>query len=99
VPERIPTLEPGLSSFKISDLHSIGLPIAGLAVELPCVMGTLTSEMEVSSMKLVGMFLLLVGVSGAALASAVPEIDPGSSASALTLLSGALLVIKSRRKK
>ena len=50
-------------------------------------------------MKLVGMFLLLVGVSGAALASAVPEIDPGSSVSALALLSGALLVIKSRRKK
>jgi hypothetical protein len=49
-------------------------------------------------MKFVGMFLLVVGMSGVALAS-VPEMDPGSGASALALLSGALLVIKSRRKK
>jgi len=45
------------------------------------------------------MFLLVVGVSGVALASPVPKMDPGSGASALALLSGALLVIKSRRKK
>ncbi len=49
-------------------------------------------------MKLVGMILLVVGMSGVALAG-VPEIDPGSGVSALALLSGALLVIKSRRKK
>ena len=49
-------------------------------------------------MKIVGMMLLVVGISGAAMA-AVPEIDPGSGMSALALLSGALLVIKSRRKK
>ena len=49
-------------------------------------------------MKLVGMFLLVVGMSGVAMAN-VPEIDAGSGASALALLSGALLVIKSRRKK
>ena len=48
-------------------------------------------------MKIVGMMLIVVGMSGAAMAS-VPEIDAGSSMSALTLLSGALLVIKSRRK-
>ena len=50
-------------------------------------------------MKLSGMVLLLVGVAGFALANVVPEIDPGSSASALALLSGAVLVIRSRRKK
>jgi hypothetical protein len=53
-------------------------------------------------MKLVGMFLLLVGVAGAALGgyvgTAVPEMDPGSLTSALALVSGSLLVIKSRRK-
>ena len=55
-------------------------------------------------MKILGMMLLVVGMSGAAMAGAgwiatVPEIDAGSGVSALTLLSGALLVIKSRRRK
>jgi hypothetical protein len=50
-------------------------------------------------MKTVGMMLLVVGMSGAALAAPVPEIDPGSGISALTLLSGALLVIRSYRKR
>ena len=49
-------------------------------------------------MKAIGMVLLLVGMSVAAMATSVPEIDAGSGISALTLLSGALLVIKSRRK-
>ena len=50
-------------------------------------------------MKIIGMMLLVVGMSGAAMAvTAVPEIDASSSVSALALLSGALLVIKSRRK-
>ena len=49
-------------------------------------------------MKIIGMMLLVMGMSGAAMA-AVPEIDDGSGVSALALLSGALLVIKSRRKK
>jgi hypothetical protein len=51
--------------------------------------------------KIVGMMLLLVGVSGLALGSttAVPEIDPGSGGSALALLSGALLVFRGRRNK
>jgi hypothetical protein len=49
--------------------------------------------------KLIGMALLLVAVSGLANATAtVPEIDPGSAGSALALLSGALLVIRGRRK-
>ena len=50
-------------------------------------------------MKIVGMILLVVGMSGAAMATSVPEIDVGSGISGLTLLSGALLVMKSRRKK
>lgn len=50
-------------------------------------------------MKALGMVLLLVGVSTFASAiTAVPEIDPGSAGSALALLSGALLVIRGRRK-
>ena len=51
-------------------------------------------------MKLLGMALMFVGV--ASFASAVftvPEIDPGSAGSALALLSGALLVVRARRKK
>jgi hypothetical protein len=47
-------------------------------------------------MKAAGFGLLLLGVAGAAL-GAVPEIDASSGMSALTLLSGVLLVIKSRR--
>jgi len=50
-------------------------------------------------MKLLGMALLLVGVSSFAYAVATPEIDGGSAGSALALLSGALLIIRSRRKK
>ena len=53
-------------------------------------------------MKILGMMLLVVGMSGAAMAgyiTTVPEIDAGSGVSALTLLSGALLVMKSRRRK
>jgi hypothetical protein len=45
--------------------------------------------------------LLLMGVTGAAFArisAAVPEIDGASAVNALALVSGALLVIRSRRK-
>jgi hypothetical protein len=42
--------------------------------------------------------LLLIGTAGIAGAHPVPEIDPPSGMSALALLSGALLVIRSRRK-
>jgi len=44
------------------------------------------------------MLLLLIGISGAAMASTVPEIDGGSALSALALLSGGLLVLRARRK-
>ncbi len=51
--------------------------------------------------KALGMMLLLVGVSSFAMAAtvAVPEIGAGSVGSAVALVSGALLVIRGRRKK
>jgi hypothetical protein len=42
---------------------------------------------------------MFAAVSGLALATVVPEIDPGSAGSALALLTGALLVIRGRRKQ
>ncbi len=49
--------------------------------------------------KYVGFALLLIGTAGIAGATPyVPEIDPGSGISALALLSGALLVLRARRK-
>jgi MYXO-CTERM domain-containing protein len=42
--------------------------------------------------------LLLIGTAGIAGAVPVPEIDPASGGSALALLAGALLVVRSRRK-
>jgi len=50
--------------------------------------------------KIAGMMLLVVGMSGWAFAiPSVPEIGSGSAVSALTLLSGAVLVIRGRRKR
>ena len=48
--------------------------------------------------KLLGSTLLFLGVAGAALASAGPEIDPGSAGSALAILGGFALLIRSRRR-
>jgi len=49
--------------------------------------------------KTIGLILLVMGVAGIASAiPSTPEIDPGSGVSALALLSGALLVFRSRRK-
>jgi len=51
-------------------------------------------------MKIAGMTLLCIGVSSVAFGvSGVPEIDPASGGSALALLSGALLMIRSRRRR
>ena len=53
-------------------------------------------------MKFLGLMLLLAGVSSSAFAAdvlAAPEISTASGAAAITLLSGALLVIRGRRKK
>jgi hypothetical protein len=50
--------------------------------------------------KTIGMIMLAMSVAGLAMAQTqpVPEVDPGSCASALVLISGALLVIRGRRK-
>lgn len=50
-------------------------------------------------MKVVGIMLLLVGMASFASAVSVPEIDSASAGSAVALLSGTLLVLKSRRRK
>jgi hypothetical protein len=51
--------------------------------------------------KLLGLGLLLLGAASFALAGpvAAPEIDAPSASSAIALLSGSLLVLRSRRKK
>jgi hypothetical protein len=48
--------------------------------------------------KLLGMMLLVAGTAHFAMATATPEIGVGSAGSALALVSGALLVIRGRRK-
>ena len=52
-------------------------------------------------MKFAGLVLLLMGLSGFAFAGTpnVPEISAATGVGALTLLSGAVLVIRARRKK
>ena len=53
-------------------------------------------------MKALGMIIMLAGLGGLLSADSMdrqaPEIDPGSAGSAIALLSGALLVFKSRKK-
>jgi hypothetical protein len=49
--------------------------------------------------KVIGVMLLVIGASASAFAvSAVPEIGVGSAGSAVALVSGALLVIRGRKK-
>jgi hypothetical protein len=51
-------------------------------------------------MKVLGQVLLFIGVGSAAFAvTAVPEISPASVGSAIALISGAVLVMRGRRKK
>ncbi len=51
--------------------------------------------------KILGLTLLFIGAASFALAgpAAAPEIDGGSAASAIALLTGSLLVLRARRKK
>jgi len=52
-------------------------------------------------MRFIGMMLLLTGASSLAVAGALiaaPEISPASGAAALAMVSGALLVVRGRRK-
>jgi len=50
---------------------------------------------------ILGMLLLVLGYSAFASAAIVgaPEVDPASAGSALALLSGAVMVIRGRRRK
>jgi hypothetical protein len=51
-------------------------------------------------MKIVGIILLFIGVVATAGAQGrVPEVDASSAVNAVALVSGALLILKSRRKK
>ena len=52
-------------------------------------------------MKLIGIVLLFAGLSSLAMAgtAGVPEVSPASGVAALALVSGALLVVRGRRKK
>jgi hypothetical protein len=52
-------------------------------------------------LKTIGLMMLLAGLAGSAVAGglvAAPEIDSASALGALTLLSGALLVIRGRQR-
>jgi hypothetical protein len=51
-------------------------------------------------MKAIGLMILVAAAAGSAMAgaTAVPEIDSASAVGAVALLSGALLVIRARRK-
>lgn len=50
-------------------------------------------------MKVIGTVLMVAGTVATAWANPVPEIDAGSTVSALALISGSLLILKSRWKK
>jgi len=54
--------------------------------------------MKHNLMKIAGMALLAIGASGALMAS-VPEIDPASGANAIALLTGAMLIIRGRKRR
>jgi hypothetical protein len=50
--------------------------------------------------KVLGMCLLIIGIGSVASATiAAPEIDPASGMSALTLLGGAVLMLRARRRQ
>ncbi|HML16557.1 MAG TPA: VPEID-CTERM sorting domain-containing protein [Bryobacteraceae bacterium] len=48
--------------------------------------------------KVAGMVLVGIGVSSVCFAWSTPEIDPASGMNALALLTGALLIIRARRR-
>jgi hypothetical protein len=49
--------------------------------------------------KLIALVLLVLGSSAVAMANSVPEIDPASGASALALIAGGLMILRSCRRK
>ena len=50
-------------------------------------------------MKTIAIVLLVLGVTGSAMAVPVPEIDANAGVNALALLGGVLLVIRGRRRR
>ncbi len=53
---------------------------------------------KATALKLAGMALLTIGVASVCSATPVPEIDAATGANALALLTGALLIIRSRKR-
>jgi len=54
--------------------------------------------MQSMAFKTMGLALLLAGMAGLSLASAVPEIDASTASNALALLGGAALIIRARKR-
>ncbi len=50
------------------------------------------------ALKLAGLTLLTIGMASVGSATVGPEIDPATGANALALLTGALLIIRSRKR-
>jgi hypothetical protein len=55
--------------------------------------------MKTVTSRLFAVGLFMIAVSGAAMATSVPEIDPSLGVNVLALLGGAVLVIRSTRRK
>jgi|KBSMisStaDraftv2_1062788.scaffolds.fasta_scaffold4131361_1 hypothetical protein len=49
-------------------------------------------------MKVLGSVLLLIGMASMTFATVAPEVNPASAGSAIALISGAVLVMRGRRK-
>lgn len=68
--------------------------------QIPCLTCYASHEAGKKQMtKLIAMLLIGAAVSGAAFGALTPEIDVNSGLGALTLLSGAVLVLRSRYRK
>ena len=59
----------------------------------------MSNSVRTTALLVLALALLIVGTPAVLGASAVPEIDPTTGVSALTLISGAVLIIRARRKK
>jgi hypothetical protein len=53
----------------------------------------------VDVLRTITLVLFVLGVTAVAMATPIPEIDPGTGVNALALLGGALLVIRGRRRR
>jgi hypothetical protein len=75
----------------------------GFFLDLSGFSGLSFGSQEDFLVKIAGVFMLLLGVSAVAMAAppgfGAPEIDPGSAVTALTFVSGAMLLVRGRRRK